>query len=258
MESILQFNIQRLGYLLLRDIKRNWKAYASFLGGFLAIVLMTSLVWAYDMDNDAASIHLNFFPFGLLAGGFLFTSVIFREFANPIERSFYLSLPASNLEKLLSKLIISNFLFIIIGVGVYFLFSVLNNSLVEMLTEIDVNPFNPFSESNLEVISIYFVLHSIFFLGALAFPRFSLPKTILTVFIIAFLIATILGIAFRITFAEFFDTVFVLDDFDVAKPHPGAQKKVESFGYFITWVFKYLTAPVLWIVAYFKLIEKEV
>lgn len=257
MNAIFQFDLGRLGYLLLRDIKKNWKSFAAFLGGFLAIVLMTGLAWAYDLDSDATSIHLNFFPFGLLAGGFLFTSVIFSEFANPVERAFYLGLPASNLEKLLSKLIISNFLFIIIAILVYFVFSIISNGIVNALTGVTLQSFQPFSESNLEVIKIYFILHSIFFVGALVFPRFSLPKTILAVFIIGFLIATILGLVFRITFAEFFETVFTFDDLQVSQPHPSTDRKIEVFGDFMVWVFTYLTAPILWIVAFFKLSEKE-
>ncbi|MCB0662635.1 MAG: hypothetical protein KDC24_07840 [Saprospiraceae bacterium] len=258
MDFISQFNVQRLGYLLIRDIKKNWRSYAAFMGGFFAIIVITSISWALDMDDDAKNAHLNFFPFGLLAGGFLFTSVIFREFGNQTERAFYLGIPASNLEKLLSKLIISNFLFIVVGVILYFLFSIINNSIVEAISGMDIDTFNPFMKENLEVIKIYFVLHSIFFLGALAFPRYSLPKTILAIFIIITVISLVLGLVFRITFDDLFDSAFQFNDLRGTKPHPSMKSKMDNFGHLMSWVFTYLTAPVLWIVSYFKLSEKEV
>ncbi|MEZ4950249.1 MAG: hypothetical protein R2879_17045 [Saprospiraceae bacterium] len=257
MEHIFQFDFSRFGSLVLRDLKQYWKTYALFAGLYAGIILATSLIYAYDNDNDLSTVHLNFFPFGLLMGGFFFTSIIFRELGTPVERSFYLALPASNLEKVVSKLLITSVIFTLVTLMYYTVFSYINNGIVYLLTDLKINNFEPFSSTNWMVIKVYLITQSIFLLGAVSFPKYSLPMTLLAFLIILFIVAAVLFLVFRITFADHFPDSGPFSEMEGMRGPVMIEGKIEAFGDLIETLFNILFAPALWIVTYFKLSEKE-
>src|SRR5690606_22277905 len=61
----------------------------------------------------------------LLGGGALFTSTIFSDMHDPLQRYHYLTLPGSTLERFLAKFLVSGPLYFVFALTVYVLFELI-------------------------------------------------------------------------------------------------------------------------------------
>ena len=124
MENIANFSIQRVAWLIRNDI---WEGYK--LVGVIALAVFGFFLFPYlnlDLNEDPTR-HELLYNLLLFVGGFIFTSIIFRELYTKPRGQFYLTLPASHLEKITSKWLLSAILYPI-GVTIgYWLFSIMGN-----------------------------------------------------------------------------------------------------------------------------------
>ena len=100
------FSPQRLWLLIKRDITIGYRGTliaAAAVGGF---VLLFSLLSAIDTRNDPY--YYGMYAALLFLGGYIVTSLAFREVHREESGTFYLTLPGSALEKYLSKLLVTS------------------------------------------------------------------------------------------------------------------------------------------------------
>jgi len=227
---------------------------ASVVFVFLGIIFILSVA-----GQDNRSFHEVWYGIILLAGGFYFTSTSFNELNQKEERMNYLALPASVFEKFSMKLLITSLGYLIGFTLIYWIFAQVIDTITQRYFEWSFEPFDITTDGFPTFIKLYLVLQSIFILGAVTFNRFAFFKTLFTIGILGLVIGIFTGLCFRGIFAEYFQSFFEPKDNVGIIPDIAFR----NFMQYTAWpiiqnIFWYVLAPVMWIVAYFKLKEREV
>jgi hypothetical protein len=214
---------------------------------------------------------------GLFLTGCLYASLIFSELSEGPKAMHYLLTPASLLEKLLSALLYGVILFFITYTLVFYAVDVIMlkvaNGVAQALMEREHKSLNHPTEVvnvfvtpdrngvnlNYYLLLIYFGIQSIFLLGSIYFVKYHYIKTLvsgLIVFLIlVFFMHKVLG-SFMPD-GGFFKPFTVYRIYDHQKGELSVQLP-EWFSMIMLFLVKYALAPSLWVVAYFRLKEKEV
>jgi len=235
--------------------------------GHRMTLIITSVIFVFlsfifilnGSDHGTPEFHEVWYAIVLLAGGFYFTSTSFDELNRKEERMNYLAVPASIFEKFSMKLLITTLGYLIGLTLIYWLFSELINLITLKYFDFQFDTFNPFEDHYPLLIKIYLVVQSIFILGAATFNRFSFFKTLFVLGLIGLILGIFSGICFRLIFADLFQGFFIPKD--NIRVMPSIQFR--DFMEYTVWpllqnLFWYVLAPVLWVIAYFKLKEREV
>ena len=253
------FSIQRIGWLIRNDI---WEGY-KLIGIFALAIFGFFLIPYLNLDvHEDPTRHEILYSLLLIGGGFIFTSIVFRELYTKPRGQFYLTLPASHLEKISSKWVLSAILYPLgITIG-YWLFSSIANGLYEMLHGQSPDSFLSYwqSENQRMLPFVYIVLQSIFFLGAITFTRYNIFKTGFSLFIAGLSLVIIFAMLLRLVLWKYFDGMqFPNQEMRVLEPSTSFQDFVTStipnIAYYLFW---FVLAPYLLLVSYFKLKEREI
>jgi hypothetical protein len=175
-------SLQRIYWLLRADVLRNYRSWLIASGTAALVALVVSVIAAAD-GGVGNGFYRNFFITALFALGVLATSEVFVDLHRRGANTALLMLPASALEKTLSRLLLTT-----VGVIAYLLLltTVLSlalegiNTVVfgvrrELYTPLD----GPWS-----ILPHYVVVQSLCFLGAAWFRKLHLVKTIGSVLLI--------------------------------------------------------------------------
>jgi len=262
------FSPQRLFLLLRRDFAHGYQAVLTAMaavGGVLIVLSFLSMLGRAGQD-----FYTPFYVGLLFLGGFLFSSGAFKEMHQQGSGPFYLTLPGTTLEKLLSKLLVTS-----VGYAAAILVFMTGASAVSELLNRAVFGaghiwFNPFSQANLKSAAVYLVLQSLFLLGSVWFRKVVFLKIILAENIVVTGLAILAAVIFRITFSGFFSgshlkpeviQMFSQGFGNVVVNGHAAEAFNRGSQVFLTIVrvlFWGAFAPVCWVAAYFRLRETEV
>jgi hypothetical protein len=255
METNRYLNINRLYYLIRRDLVINYKSFLigiGAIGGFLLLLLLGETYFRGFLSYESLAVIFYLFFF---IGGFIFTSRVFNELNREDSGYRYLTLPASTLEKLISKWILSSIAFILVSyVGIQ-LVTLLGALISMVLFEVDFHVIN-FAESGFFLEAArYLVIHSIFFLGACAFRNHNFLKTVLAIFIVGAVVSV-----FTSAVAYLLPGKSVIVD-----PHYLSSMESLNSSDFLSTLSQisetvkwYVIAPFFLVVSYFKLTERQV
>ena len=105
MNILASFKCKRLALLLIRDFYSQYKTYLIAFAAIFSLLFIINL--ASITGANSWSFNLVFYPFTLFIGGFIFTSLSCAELSTRKGRIFYTTIPASNFEKFISKLLIT-------------------------------------------------------------------------------------------------------------------------------------------------------
>lgn len=261
----MQFNLSRFFQLIRRDYIVHKKSIGSLILVMFAFcgvaMLMVSDVSRNgdrlaNLPPDAGEIVYGGL---LLLLGSLFTIWIFRIFRSSTQKLQYLSLPASNFEKVLSRwcyslpgyVILASIIFIIS----YFFFGYLIESFSDLR-------FAPLSDMSSKFLSYYllafFIVHSVLFLMATSYDKYVIPKSILTGIGLVLVTFFIVGLIFRIVFFDYFDGFYTPNkqQSNIVLSE-GFKDTVESIAFNAHYIIACTLVPFLWVVSYFKIKEKE-
>jgi hypothetical protein len=274
------FSTRRFGRLMLRELASSYRALLIAMAAVAGAVIVLSALTALGLVTVNAGsrpgsegFYLGYFINLLFLGGFIVTSLSFREVWHNGGGIFYLTLPGSIFEKLVSKLIMTSVGF---GLGsLVFITAVaaVSEGIDTLIFGFGHGMFNPFEPTTLVIVTRYLILQSVFLLGSIWFRKLAFVKTVLwsLLFCIGILIVT--GIVGRIALADHivWNTVqaggarFGGMSFTI-----GGNRLQEIFApgttaYAQLMVFKtiacvlcYALAPVAWLATYFRLRETEV
>ncbi len=261
MEANQSFSFSRFGHLLRRDFNQSGKS-------FLVLMTIMFVVWtinAFGSNDDRDVFHTSQFLPWLFLGGFIVTSLAFYEFIKPTERQFYLQLPASNLEKFISRWLLTSIVYTIGLIIYYWLFSLFANWLGATFFDHKFAAFTPFHGNNIIGIKVYLAAQTIFLAGAAAFKRFAFFKTLFAAIIIAAIVGLIGLTSFRIIFADLFEGLYrlrpeMMIDGKMVPVEP-SRKFVAMAKEFVPKYAKFMgfiVAPIVMLfIGYFKLKETE-
>ncbi len=258
------FNFQRFFLVLKRDLLENGR---SALFGLLTVISIFSfilLMTTFDTNQiilNQFNKHMFFIAFYILA--VFYSGMAFSDFRNKEKTMSYLMLPASSLEKFLSILLLSTIGFIISFIVVFGLFNILNMGIISSFSgDLSLDFYNPINRNLLTNIAIILPIQSVFLVGAVKFQRLPIFYTALYFFLFLLIYGFLSTIVLKFyTGSMSFDGLgdnnsfrFQYSDGSFGEKTIGQVLSVQSFIFFV----KYLLAPIFWVVAWFKLKEKEV
>ena len=247
------FSIQRIRDFIYRDItllRGSLIIAFSVAAAFFFIAIWASLRSDYVVTQSEFStiFGIIFIPIGLFL-----TFAIFRETNNKQLNHFYFSLPISPLEKLLATWFATSILYSILFSVLAMIIGQLAIATGSMLSKVEFHLLPMFSESYWSVIKFYIIIQPLFLLGAVAFNKNRLGKTIfwVLVFIIGFAVLNgVLCFTVNNGAVDMFSTEqYNSNAFDLA------MNDFEGVG---RWFWGIILGPIMLLAAYFKLTEKEV
>ncbi len=175
--NILNFN--RLVSTLRQDFSTNLRKIL-LASEALWGVLVISLLY-FNAVNENFDLHDKFYSFTLVIVGLFVASISFGELNDKNKGHFYLILPASSLEKFLSRFVFST-------IGYLFLINLVFYTASLCAYGLDLFLFNQkqilFDISNPSMITamlVFLIIHSVFFFGAVYFRKLAFLKMILII-----------------------------------------------------------------------------
>lgn len=205
------------------------------------IVAVTLLVVSSLMPFHVST--SSFFYFIMLyVGGFIYTSNVFNDLHDPRKSFYFLTLPSSNLEKFLSKLLVSS-----VGYSSGLLLAYYVCSWISMVINFwffhqTFYPLNIYQPQLWANIGKYIILQSMVLLGAIVFKKHALIKTILTVGCL-YLVINILAFLLSANIC-----------FDCQNGWSISFRSMMQVGLSIFWV---VLAPLCWILTYSRISRYE-
>ncbi len=251
---------QRLLHLLKRDLLSNRNTTVIIFGAITAIIYLISAVTAYSY-SPSDKLYTSLFTKFLFAGGLIASSMIFKEMHMKETAQNYLLLPASNFEKFFARLLISTVGFAALSIFGLSLISYLCEGINTLILNRHNQIFNPFTKDIWMITAHYFVVQSLFFLGAVYFRNYNFIKTINVIF---------LSTVFILIIGVFFTKIVY---FDISNGFPGINditllvqgnritlnlKNIDTITSIIKPLYWIIPAPLFWTIAYFRIKEEEV
>ena len=250
----MEFNLTRFSNLIRRDIitykKPALYAMASTFGFLLLTYFFVRVTTGgHDITGDFWKQVFLAFIFIL---GLTFTSIVFRDFKTPAGRLQFLSLPASNFEKLASRWLYSLIVFPLFITFAVWIMSKFTVSMGEGM-------FSYFDQDERKYLLLGFVIaHASMFMYAVWFNNLVAIKGTLVGLITTLIFAFLMVGVFWIIFNEYFHGSFRAGPTENVNMDVAGQEffmnKVRPVGEFL---IKFFVAPFLWVVSYFKMKEKE-
>lgn len=248
------FSLTRLGNLIRRQYTLNIRTLITGFAAISGVIAMIGFLTAIEEPGIDQEAFVVLYYVALFIGGFFLTSRIFSEMQSQETAIHYMTLPVSNLEKLITGWLYSSIFFLIISLVFIYITYYIAAIFALMILGTNLIPLNIFEWDFLLLTAIYLVLQPIFMLGAATFKRHNFLKTLLSLFVLALIIVTFSAIYGRILLGNGFDGSINIDEGDLY---------MSNFfeNYFVPVVkvlFWYIMAPFLMIVSYFTLKEREV
>lgn len=273
------FDFKRWLLYVSKHWHENKRKYLLSLGaiGGLMILWYSFLMIVNPKNALEGNMQLATYFVGLFLTGCLYASLVFSELSEGPKAMHYLLTPASLLEKLLGAMLYGILLFFVCYTIVFYAVDVIMvkvaNGVAQAVMEREHKPFNHPAEVmnvfvspdrsdvniNFFLLLIYFGIQSIFLLGSIYFEKYHFIKTLvsgLIVFLVLiFFMHKVLGSfmpegGFNKPFTDYLIYDYQNGQLSVQLP--------EWFSMIMLFLTKYALAPCLWVVAYFRLKEKEV
>jgi hypothetical protein len=262
------FKPRRFAQLLLRDLAGGYKSLLVAMAAVAGSVLLVSALTVLGRKLSGATIGVwnyypNLFVNILFLGGFIVTSLAFREARQNGGGIFYLTLPASSLEKFASKLLATSVGYALGSLVFFTAVAAVSEGVNRLIFGFGNSFFNPFEPGILESLGYYLVFQSVFLLGSVWWKKLALVKTVLMLQLVAVGIVMVAAVALRIVFRQYFHGwTLTMNDL------PGWEKLIEQttagygplvqVGSVVRIVVLSATAPVCWVIGWLRLREIEV
>jgi hypothetical protein len=199
------FSLPRFRRALQNDVLRISKP---LLYGTLALLGITIVHYLFNFEPGKVSNDppMNMVLFGLYLGasGLLFTASSFNDMHHPLERYHYLMLPLSNLERFLSRYLLTGPLLLLYVIVAFSIMDWTANQITMLIRDVSEPLFSPFSERMLVAIRIYLSLHALMLAGAICFRSYAWIKTPLFVLLAVMGAAAAFYISVRIFYYSAF------------------------------------------------------
>lgn len=263
------FSLSRLGKLIAKQLFENSRLY---LFCILALVGLLSVIFAFWFMSAGPNYHEGgtygiIYIGGLFLSGTVFASMGFNMLGSKDKGIYWLSIPATHLEKLICTLFFSTLVFTLIYILCFLLVKTITVSL--LLEYIKTHPGNSYTtwdvldkgSNSIFVYAMYafFAVQALYLLGSVYFSRYSF---IVTSVIAAFLIFVFVYYNYRIQDDMFKPAVW--DLVSVRKFDP----KIKD-GYYLysispsvinglKYFLQFGLAPLFWVITWYRLKEKEI
>ncbi|WP_431121767.1 hypothetical protein [Flagellimonas flava] len=246
------FSFQRVLQFIKRDLVL---LRGTFLTGFFVSIILVfifcllNMVWDQKLDLEE---FYGIFGIIYIPMGILFTFALFREFGNPKTNALYLALPVSTLERLAAKWLTVTLIYTLVLSVLALLVGTVSMAAGIVLFGANFSLLTLFSESYLTIVGTYIFVQPVAMVGALSFARNKIGKTLLAVGIV------VLGFFLFnfLLYAMFNHRLGVFDEDGLGSM--AFNKAGTDFSIVGRWFYGFIFGPLMLVVAYFKMREKEV
>lgn len=280
LKALSGFSGRRFGRLLLRDLAFGYRglliAMAAVAGGIIVFSAFGALVMSARGAAEGTvqgNGYFGYFQGLLFLGGFIATSLAFREVWQNGSGIAYLTLPGSLLEKFVVKLLVTSVGFAVGATVFITATAAASEALDRLVFGVGHGFFNPFTPAVLQAVARYLVVQSFFLLGSLWFRKLAFVRTVLWLILFAAAFGILAMIALRIGLSSHLGAAagragsmrfggwsFNLNGMGLqdlftpgSRGYSGAMAfKIAAEALFIA------LAPACWVAAYFRLGEAEV
>ena len=184
-----RFDPARFFRLIRNEMRLSSGAVWAILGILLFVLVLLVLIG--DFREDELPFHKLMYS-NLLFFGLLVAGAAFKELHRPEESYTWLALPASLLEKYVSRLVLTSLGYFLVVTAAYTLFAMAFNGAIQMIHYQTGMPFNPFDGFVVKCLAIFLVGHSLVLVGAVYFRQMAYTLVLLAIcsFIILGLVST--------------------------------------------------------------------
>lgn len=202
MEKSSKFRIRNVIALIRIDLTLN-KPFIIVSTAAAVITLLVLNLIAGQSPEEQNYYTFYGFIFLFLGGNILVTGVLYRDMHRADKRTRYVTLPASQLEKLVSRYFLSLIGYFICAAGFYIIYMPIsegfNSFIYSQPIPRDTDLFSSFGT----VFSYFIILHSLFFLGSIYFTEYTVFKTVISVSVIAGLLYNFEWLIYSITYGSY-------------------------------------------------------
>jgi hypothetical protein len=245
-------------YLMVRNtlwLKRRKILLVSATAGTLVLLICGVAA----SQRTGRVLHQVLYPMFLYGSGFIVSARAFQELDDVKTAGAWLTIPASSFEKFTSRLFLTSFGYVAGSMAVYFLVAMISNGVNQMLFGFSQPPFNPFEPWLLHSAGLYFVLQSLFLVGAIYFRRFAYIKTILFLSLLSLVLSIGSMIMFKWILGENIQAVFSGEfyfSWDLLSLK-WIGKVGDTLLFWVKCGFWIVLAPLCYVITYFRLKEIE-
>ncbi|WP_143304630.1 hypothetical protein [Chitinophaga vietnamensis] len=269
METNNTFSLPRLGLYMKKQLVANYKFYLlAVIGLFLLMTLVGVLIVVLGHYSTTQKHMMPAYYLFLCFSLVLFTCRSFQELGGKETGVDFLMLPASQFEKFFSQLLITTVGFMLVfhlcAFMAFEIAGLVHRAIYDTSIPLD---FPLFSHPD-EKIYIYvgaMIGQAMFLLGSSYFHKFSYLKTFLSIVVLAAAFALLNSLFLQIIFGGNMyhwsaQLPFVLIGAkDPANDHSAVMYIIpESLQHGYLFIVKFLLAPILWTLAYFRLKDQEI
>lgn len=271
MEMTKNFSFARVLLLLKKQWIENIRFYLYATLALIGLLGVVFLFWlSTDGDKYDEDLLIGVFFLGLYLSGAIFASTSFNMLKGKAKSIYWLSFPASHLEKSICLIFYNFIVFTVIYCVCFFLLAIPTVAYIQEL--VSSNPlkytFNRIvwspSNNNFEACYYFscgfFGIQALYLLGSIYFRRYSF---ILTTIIVAFVFFCF--ILYVKNLMAFFSADFQITlghSFHASRRYIANNLKIyelnRTVSDVIVFLFKFIWAPFLWLVTWFRLTEKKV
>jgi hypothetical protein len=256
------FSIRRLALLLRRDFSTGYKSVIIAMAAVGGFVFLVSVVTAFN--RGLGPIHNQMYYPLLLIGGYIVTSLSFKELHLNGQSIFYLTLPGSSFEKYLSKLLVTSVGYAFGSLFFYTAVSSAAEGINRLIFGYGHPFFNPFERATLILVAVYLVTQAVFLVGSVYFRKLAFIKTNLYIWLFGIVVVILVAVIGWLIFRDYaIGNRIELDPYFQRLGESGEMQTVlgpmaEKFlqaGKVLFWA---VMAPVCWVISYLRLRETEV
>ena len=204
-----QFTWHRLGILIRNDFIAGYRGYLN-IGTVIFIIMALNVIPNAGFGNTSESIYYKFFTAMLFLWGTPHASRALQELTDKRLNESFLLLPASAVEKTISRYLYSSVFFVAHILVYTTLACFILEGINQLMFGLHNGQFNPFDPYVWQTIAVFMAVQPIFFLGGAWFKSARWFKTIMFVFVIAALLGAVLLVSFLLFFAGSFHDVYAL------------------------------------------------
>ena len=242
------FSLRRLSLLIKNDIIINRSIIMIVIAAAAGVLLLYNLINSLNIMR--VDTHPVAFLWFLFLGGLWVTSLSSKNLHEAEVSASYLMLPCSTLEKFLSKLFITSMGYAVAVLAFYTFFYWIMGGIYSIWVHHVYLVSTPLLSATWDIIGIYIILQSLFFLGSIYFRHHSVIKTVLVLSVLGIL----LSLFVLMVSAVFFHSLFIHGNFWI----PELSTSTSLFYHIVKFLFWVVLAPVCWVIGYFRFKEVEI
>jgi hypothetical protein len=257
------FSFSRLWLLIKKQWFDNTRLYLlSILALFGLMVLVFLLFYIAGRPVYSEEATLVMFFIGLYVMGFVFASGIFGALGDRPRGIYWMTVPATHLEKLVCGIFYCTVMFTLVYTACFLAVQQLTFALIKLNPNYRVMYMGSWDVPMKFAAYFFFPLQALYLMGSVYFERYNFVKTTLAGLTVILLFMGYAHLMYRLFLPEY-SSLFSATSFMVNRA--ASDDNVAKIYQLSPWIdevaiflMKYLWIPVFWIVTYFRLKEKEI